>query len=241
MRMRAPTLIAALLLSACASRSGATSARSPGSQQVAGGGKALMVVGAIPLVGTDVVIRDALRARNLDVEEVRETMATAGDAEGKRVVILSFSMLSTGLRANLADAPVPIIVLEHFLLDDLGMTADGRGHGFQQNLTQISIVSDDRTLTAGLPPGELTVYSRVGEMFWGVPGPGAIKVATVKGSPERSFYFAYPQGAMMVSRPAPGKRVHFFFAVHSPPPVPTLYLNDNGLKLLGGAIDWSLQ
>jgi hypothetical protein len=78
-------------------------------------------------------------------------------------------------------------------------------------------------------------------MFWGIPGPGAIKVAAAKGNAERSFLFAYPAGAMMAGRTAPDKRLHFFFAVHSPPPVPTLYLNDNGLKLLSAAIDWSLK
>jgi hypothetical protein len=192
-------------------------------------------------VGTDVVIRDALRARNLRVDEIREASATAAGASGARLIVLSCSMQSTALKASFADTPVPIIVLEHFLLDDLGMTADGRGHGFQQNLTAISIVSSDPVLTAGLPTGEVTVYSRVGEMFWGIPGPGAIKVATAKGSAERSFYFAYPAGAMMVGRTAPAKRLHFFFAVHAPPPVSTLYLNDNGLRLLGGAIDWSLR
>jgi len=95
-------------------------------------------------------------------------------------------------------------------------------------------------LAAGFT-GDVTVYLRVGEMFWGMPGPGAIKVATAKGNLERSYYFAYPAGAMMVDRPAAGKRLHFFFAVHAPPPVPTLYLNDNGVKLLGGALDWSLN
>jgi hypothetical protein len=150
-------------------------------------------------------------------------------------------MQSTSFKARYAEVRAPIIVLEHFLLDDLGMTADGKGHGFQQNVTQLAITGSDPVLTAGFPPGDLTVYQRVGEMFWGVPGPGAIKVATVKGSPEKVLLFAYPAGAMMVGGPAPGKRLHFFFAVHAPPPVSDLYLNDNGLRLLGGALDWLLR
>jgi hypothetical protein len=121
------------------------------------------------------------------------------------------------------------------------MTTDAGGHGFQQGLTAVTVTSSDPILTGGLPAGDVTVYSRVGEMFWGIPGPGAIKIATAKGAADRSYFFAYPAGAMMINRTAPAKRLHFFFAVHAPPPVATLYLNDNGLKLLNGAIDWSLQ
>jgi hypothetical protein len=230
------TVFVVLLAAACSSRTGAPAAAGP-----PGGGRALMVVGTIPLVGTDAVIRDALAARHVEVQEVLESAASTRDAEGKRLVILSCSMQSTKLATTFADATVPVIVLEHFLLDDLGMTADGTGHGFQNKVTALSLTASDPVLTAGLPAGDVTVYQRVGEMFWGVPGPGAIKVATVQGNPERVLYFAYPAGAMMVTRPAPGRRLHFFFAVHAPPPVTDLYLNDNGLKLLGGALDWSLQ
>src|SRR3954463_1993008 len=104
-----------LLAAACSSRTGAPAAAGP----PPGGGKALMVVGTIPLVGTDVVIRDALAARNVQVQEVLETQATPRDAEGKRLVVLSCSMQSTRLATTFADAPVPVIVLEHFLLDKL--------------------------------------------------------------------------------------------------------------------------
>jgi hypothetical protein len=237
MRVAPCLIVMVLLLAACPARTLPPAGPAPA------GGRALMVVGTIPLVGTDAVIRDALAARGVGVDEVLEAKATASDAAGKRLVILSFSMQSTrfAAAASYRDVPVPIIVLEHFLLDDLGMTTDGPGHGFQNKVTALALTGTDPVLTAGLPAGEVTVYRRVGEMFWGVPGPGAVRVATVQGNPERVLYFAYPAGAMMVSQPAPAKRLHFFFAVHAPPPVTDLYLNDAGLKLLGGAIDWSLR
>jgi hypothetical protein len=203
------------------------------------GGRALMVVGTIPLMGTDVVIHDAIRARGVEVDEVLESDATPALAEHRRVVILSCSMASPKFKADLTAVKSPVIVLEHNLLPLLGMTAPA-GHGFQNNLTAIDMTSTDPVLAAGFT-GAVTVYQRVGEMFWGIPGPGAIKVATAKGNLERSYYFAYPPGATMVDRTAAGKRLHFFFAVHAPPPVSTLYLDDNGKKLLGAALDWSLN
>jgi hypothetical protein len=203
------------------------------------GGRALMVVGTIPLMGTDVVIHDAIRARGVEVDEVLETDVTPALAEHRRVVILSCSMASPKFKADLTAVKSPVIVLEHNLLPLLGMTAPA-GHGFQNKLTAIDMTSTDPVLAAGLT-GTVTVYQRIGEMFWGIPGPGAIKVATAQGNLERSFYFAYPAGATMVDRTAAGKRLHFFFAVHAPPPVSTLYLDDNGLKLLNAALDWSLN
>jgi hypothetical protein len=205
------------------------------------GGKALLVVGTIPLVGTDLQIRDALRARKLEVQEVKETAATVADAADKRLIVLSCSMQSGSFaaRAAFADVKVPIIVLEHVLLPVLGMTTSA-GHGFELGLTQLTIAATDPILTAGFPPGDLTVYARTQEMFWGTPGPGAVKIATVKGKPDRWVLFGYPAGAMMAGKPAPARRLQFFFAVHAPPPVTETYLNDNGLRLLAAAVDWSL-
>jgi hypothetical protein len=202
------------------------------------GGKVLYIAGESPMVGTDAQIHMALKARGLEVRDVRET-ATPADAEGAKLIIMSYSMLSTDFKAEAwADVPVPIMVLEHFLLPRLGMTTS---NGFQQGLSALTIVSDDPLLTAGLT-GDVTVYTSAGkEMFWGVPGPGAIKVATAKGNAGRFVYFAYPAGAMMPARTAPAKRMQFFVASHAPPPVNDQILNADGLKLLGGAIDWLIK
>ena len=205
------------------------------------GGNALLVVGTIPLRGTDVQFRDAIKAKGIEVIEKLEKDVTTADAENKRVVLLSYSMQSTALKADLADVKSPIFVVEHNLLERLGMTASGNGHGFQLGLTQLTITSDDPVLAAGFPKGDLTVYGKTQEMFWGVPSEAAIKVAHLKGNANRVVYFAYPQGAMMVGRTAPGKRLQFFHATHAPPPVDTLYLNENGLKLLSAALDWCLK
>ena len=205
------------------------------------GGSALMVVGTIPLRGTDVQISQAIEEKGIDVETILEKDVTVPDAEDRRVVVLSYSMQSGELGADLADVSSSLFVLEHNLLDRLGMTAGGDGHGFQQGLTRIEIISDDPLLTAGFPQGPVTVYDPMQEMFWGVPGPGAIQVAHIDGNPNRVTYFAYPAGAMMVGRTAPGKRMQFFYATHAPPPVDTLYLNDNGLRLLSAALEWCVQ
>jgi hypothetical protein len=201
------------------------------------GGEALMVVGGVPGIGTDTQIKAQLEARGLKVTEVVEAMVDPAQAEGKALVVLSYSLDTKLLKASFADVRAPIIVMEQNLLPALGMTG-AAGHGYQLGVTQVTIVSSDPVLTAGVPMGDVTVFSKTGEVFWGVPGPGAIKVATVKGNAGRVVTFAYPAGAMMASRPAPAKRLQFFFGAHL---VPDIYLNDTGVKLLGAAIDWSLR
>jgi hypothetical protein len=203
------------------------------------GGKALLVTGTIPIVGTDVKFEEAFKARGLEVEIVQEKDATPMHAQGKRVVMLSYGMSSTAFKAEaFTDVPVPIIITEQNLLPRLKMSA---AHGFTGKMSKLTFISDHE-LAAGFPKGDLEVYSPAQEFFWGTPPAGAIRIAHLTGDPNKVTYFAYEKGAMMEGAVAPAKRVQFFHATHSPDPIDkNLYLNANGLKLLGAAIDWCLK
>jgi hypothetical protein len=203
------------------------------------GGKALLVTGTIPLVGTDVQFEAAFKARGLEVEIVQERAATPANAEGKRVIMLSYGMTSTAFRAEaFADVAVPIIVTEQNLLPRLKMSS---AHGFTGKMTKLTFVSDHE-LAGGFPRGDLEVYSPSQEFFWGTPSASGLRIAHLVGQPDKVTYFAYEKGAMMDGAVAPAKRVQFFMAAHSPNPIDrNLYLNANGLKLLGATIDWCLK
>jgi hypothetical protein len=204
-----------------------------------GGGKALLVTGTIPLVGTDVQFEAAFKARGLEVEIVQEREATPMHAQGKRVIMLSYGMTSTAFKAEaFTDVAVPIIVTEQNLLPRLKLSS---AHGFTGKMTKLTFVSDHE-LAANFPKGDLEVYSPSQEFFWGTPSAGGIRIAHLVGQPEKVTYFAYEKGAMMDGAVAPAKRVQFFHATHSPDPIDrNLYLNANGLKLLGATIDWCLK
>jgi hypothetical protein len=203
------------------------------------GGKALLVTGTIPLVGTDVVFEAAFKARGLEVEIVQEKDATPMHAMGKRVVMLSYGMTSTAFKAEAyTDIAVPMIVTEQNLLPRLKMSS---AHSFTGKMTKLTFVSDHE-LAGGFPKGDLEVYSPSQEFFWGTPSAAGIRIAHLTGQPDRVAYFAYEAGAMMDGAVAPAKRVQFFHATHSPDPIDrNLYLNANGLKLLGVTIDWCLK
>jgi hypothetical protein len=205
------------------------------------GNTVLMIGGAMPMIGLDRQYRQVLTSRNLVIQDIRETVVKPSDTVGKRLVLLSYSVDSAAFSAlPLASVPVPMFVTEHMVLGELGMTT-AAGHGFQTGLTAVSIISNDPLLTAGFPMGNLTVYGQTGEFFWGNPGPGSINVATVPGNASRVAYFAYPAGSMMAGMVAPAKRLLFPAVAHAPPPEAVEYLNADGLKLLGGAIDWLLK
>lgn len=203
------------------------------------GGKALLVTGTIPIVGTDVKFEEAFKARGLEVEIVQERDATPMHAQGKRVIMLSYGMSSTAFKAEaFTDVPVPIIVTEQNLLPRLKMSS---AHGFTGKMTKLTFISDHE-LAAGFPKGDLDVYSPSQEFFWGTPSAAGIRIAHLLGDVNKVTYFAYDKGAMMDGAVAPAKRVQFFHASHSPDPIDkNLYLNANGLKLLGAAIDWCLK
>ena len=201
-----------------------------------GGGEALLVVGQVPLIGSDIQISEALVAKGLKVEPVLDSKSTTANATGKQLVVLSYSVDSEEVTTKFVDVPAAIIVMEHVLLQPLGMTDSA--HGWVKPATQITITAGDSPLTAGLPPGDVTVFSRPGSVFWGVPSAAAIKAASVKGNAGRSVLFAYPKGAMMAGKVAPGKRLNFFLGAHL---VPEQFLNETGIKLLGASIAWSIE
>ena len=200
------------------------------------GGTALMVVGAIPMIGDDVQINKVLMERGLKVEPVLDSKATVADTMGKALVILSYSLDSKrNFHQNFVDVPVPIIVMEHGLLGSLGMA---NMHKWAEPAQAITISAPDSPLAAGFPAGDLTVYGKSGEMFWGVPSADAIKVAIAKGKPGWWVIFAYDKGKMMMTKPAPAKRLQFFMGAHL---VPDMFMNAAGLKLLAASVDWCIQ
>jgi hypothetical protein len=216
-----------------AGTAGATGAAGAASDSV------LFVGGDSPMVGVDLQLHQVLQGMKLQVEDARET-AVPTQAIGKRLVVFSYSMASSSFKAeDWASLPVPIIVLEHYLLPRLGMTKTD-DHGYHDAATQIEITSDDPVFTAGMPKGKVTVYAQVGEFFWGIPAPSAVTIATVVGTPTQPVTFGYTAGSLMASMVAPARRVQVFVAVHAPPANPAQFLNADGMKLFGGAAAWAI-
>jgi hypothetical protein len=196
---------------------------------------ALLVVGTSQLIATDASVRARLAAQ-LMVRVVAEADATAADAEGMALVMITSSVTAAGTNTKFRDVAVPLILLEPNLLGPMRLTADtaaDRG-ATQRSETRLAIVAD-HPLAAGFT-GAVTVYEAPWRLTWGVPAAEAIRVATVEAEPTHAVIFVYPSGAMMVGGRAPAKRLGFFIHENT-----TDNLTPQALTLLDAAITWMTE
>jgi hypothetical protein len=197
-------------------------------------GRALMVVGKMPPTVTDMLILARVQGKTM-VDVMLETDVTTAEANGRPLVVIPASASVAGTGIKFRDVAVPVLILEPNLLGMMNMTNDtATDHGAMTPETQIKIVDEQSPLAAGLT-GTVSVYPTAARVTWGVPGDGALKVATVVTNAARWVIFAYPAGAPMTTGTAPGKRLSFF--IHDN----VTALTPDAENLLDAAIDWSLQ
>ena len=211
----------------------------------------LFVAGA-PLAGmapSDVSIRNALAAlnpvypnNNNMIKVVDDDVVQTADANNKILVVISplVSSNSGVVGSKFRDVPIPVVVMEDGLFDDMGMTTGGNTQGTENNQTQINIINSGHYMSAGLS-GLQTVYITSDKMNWGTPGTAAVKIATITGNNNGNKYviFGYDKQAAMPALPnsAPARRVGFY-----------LYENvhvqngqtPQGFALFNVAIGWAL-
>jgi multiple sugar transport system substrate-binding protein len=194
----------------------------------------LLVVGALPLAGNDTAIATAL-AGKVTLVPVLDTAVTTEMATGKAAVIISATASVAGAGTKFRDVATPVIVMEPNLYGPMLLTGTAAGSaGTLANQTQVTIVAPDNHPLAAALTGAVTVYSAPYRLVYGLPGAGAVKIASVVGSATQTAIFAYPAGAAMVGGNAPGRRVGFYLhnsaAANAAP---------DGLKLLAAAVDWA--
>jgi hypothetical protein len=155
-----------------------------------------------------------------------------------QVVVLSPSVVTTGLTPELATLPVPLVAMESSAFSRLGLTGKAwrRDLGVVPQPTREVVITDpSHPLAAGLT-GQTTVLGRRQWLRWGLPGPGAIDVVGYPGDPSPgSAVFAYERGTQMPGGPAAARRVALFLGnlrVVSA-------LNAQGWRLFDAAVSWS--
>jgi hypothetical protein len=175
------------------------------------------------------------------VETVDEAELRASQVEGKSLVFIS---PSTGdiihervAEMALGAAGVPIICSRPAVFPDLSMTPGEEKGRFTSNATRLTILAPSHPLAAGFS-GPLQVTRAPGSLGWGLPGPGAVRVATFPDNHknDRAVIFAYERGALMsgsVAR-APARRVGFFIHPDLAP-----YLTEAGWALFDAAVRWT--
>lgn len=189
-----------------------------------------------PATGSDADLATHLAAAGYSVTVRNQTEASAADALGKDLVIISDSVNSTSVNTKFRDVMIPVINWEPSLFDDMMMTgtSSGADYGDLANQSQLNIVNAGHPLAAGLPAGLATTTSSQQLYFWGAPAADATVVASLNGYPTRAAVFGYEEGATMVGMKAPARRVGFFSGSAAA-------FTSDGWALYDAAVKWALQ
>ena len=190
-------LAAVCVLSSCV-------AQSSFAQQV------LFVTGNAPLSSADATVKSDLEAVGLEVQSVLDAASATSDADGKDLVLISESVLSTRVGKKFRDVSVPVVVYESHLYDDLGMSTNSRSR-YGTVLFQRSVfVQGSHPLSGGLD-GTVQVSTKWANLSWAKPGSEAIVAATLRNNRNLATIFGYEAGATLANgQTAPARRVGLF-------------------------------
>ena len=194
-----------------------------------------VIGGTTPTVG-ELILKDRLVKRGF-VVVVRDTGNVAvANALDKDLIIISESVVSTGLKTLLRDVHTPIICFEPYQFDDLGMTDSkpGESYGSVEEQQNLVIARPGHPLAASLD-GVVEVAERDIRMGFGTPGTNAIPIATLINSPDMYAIFAYKAGARMPGLVAPGIRIGYYLPRNAPNVMTT-----EGWKLFDAAVTWAM-
>jgi hypothetical protein len=198
---------------------------------------ALIVADGQTLESEDLRLKQRLEKLGFAVTVKSDDGVKASDANGKSLVLISESVLSTNVGTKLRDVSVPVITNDVRLFDDMGLTGKtlDKDYGSVEQNT-VSITAPGHSLAAGLT-GTVTVIDQgyMEPLGFGKPSESAIRVASVTGDPLKSLIFAYEKGATMSGVVAKGRRVGFF--LHNKG---TVRLTNAGWSLFDAAVKWAV-
>lgn len=196
--------------------------------------KAFLVVAEAAAPGTgDKKVEAVIVGKGFAVT-IGDDDGAATAATGFDLVVLAGSSVAEKLAGKFRDTPIPTLVLEPSVFDDMKMTSTKDGTDFgEDGGTAITILANPGPLAAGLT-GNVTVAATGGKLGWGKPAATAMRAATFSGNAAKTTIFAYEKGVVMVSPTlAPARRAGLFAGMVASP-----ILTAQGEQLIGAAIDW---
>lgn len=175
----------------------------------------LLVVSALNLEPRDAALVNHLAQQGFLIDTKTGKAVTAGDANGKALVLVSESVTSAEVGSKFRDVAVPVLTWEGWIFDNMRMTGTEANQHYGELLpeTQIRIIDTSHPLAAGLTGDVLMLNSTSTtedrKFHWGSPGKAATIVAVSRKNNNYAHIFAYEKGAAMVGLNAPARRVGF--------------------------------
>ena len=195
---------------------------------------ALFVVGATTLNNGDSAVLQRLTRLNFAVTVKLARTVTAADAQGKALVVISSTVLSTDVNTMFRSVAVPVFTWEQNLMDDLGMTTDS-DHGTIVGQTQVAITNSTSPLIAAANlSGTRRTTTNASIFSWARPNANATVAATLAGDSTKAVIFGYDTNVAMPGLTAPARRVGFFFEDAT-----AATLTSDGWTLFDAAIGWA--
>jgi len=195
----------------------------------------LFVVGDENLNKDDQAVYNRLVILGHQITILAASSASAASANGMDAVLISETVSSSELSDTFSSTPLPIMIWEPYIYDDMKMTGISENIDFGKlQGTTINISSSEHSLAAGLS-GDVRVLQNAIESSWGKPSNSAEVIAIWQGQASKAALFAYEKGANMVGMTAPERRIGFFFndGVYDE-------TTNQGWKLFDAAVTWVL-
>ncbi|MGD1842701.1 MAG: Ig-like domain-containing protein [Thermonemataceae bacterium] len=198
----------------------------------------LFLVGSTTLNAGDAAALDMIEALGYTVEVRTGAASSASDAVHKAAIVISSTLNSSDVGKRFKEVDVPVLLWEHYLFDDMGMTGtvEQTDFGFISE-TNIQITDQFHPVAGGLSGNIQVTNTSTSEedMSWGVPSPEAAIIATLPSASEATI-FAYNEGDNMGTIAAPARRIGLFLFDES-----AADLTADGKVLFENAIEWAIN
>jgi len=195
--------------------------------------KIIMISAADPPGPEDQGLIDRVAALGFDVESHASGEAQPVDISGAVAVIIGEKLGSGDITDAYKDVPIPVVITEAYVLDDMQLATDGTFNADEDNT--IIIVDPDHPIAGGLT-GEVQIASEVAGICStsDIQGDAHI-IANVRAN-GHTCLATYEEGARgMDGVPVPARRVFVFLFADLIP-----NLTDDGWGLVERSVLWAL-
>lgn len=161
-----------------------------------------------PTAGSDdAMLISAMQALGWLVTLISDVTVTTASGNGRDLIFISEGVLSGLVNTKFRLSPVPVVLTEGFLFDDMSMVNVATTVAAQ---TQVALINTPNPFS-NPDAGNQTVLTVPDSMFWGDANPAtALLWGTIVGFPVQYSAFAYEVGALMVAGlNAPARRAGF--------------------------------
>ncbi len=158
-------------------------------------------------------------------------------ADQAEIGIIASSVLPTKIPAALATSPLPMLNLEGFVSDELGLATRAGEQRTNKNSIIMNPAMAGSPLAAGLTGFVGVNKSAQTTQNFGVVGGDAMVIATTNGRPRQASYYAYEAGSELANgEAAPARRVAHFPAYAAP-----FTLTADGVSLFAASVAWLFE